>query len=188
MKPVNHRHVPVCSVDIMRGKLDAEELGIITRTSFMDEFFHEDEIASPSQFILYHYNGLPRSCPHGKVSIEHSPPLQLHPSSPLSSPKPHCLHPLNPTHRTSSRSVCNTALLPTLPPSTFPLQNVPPSPPLIPKQLPLPSSHSQFNLLTHYITTIPTSLVSHGEVSLRHCSHPLPPPTPSLQNQLWNET
>ena len=122
IKPVNHRHVPVCSVDIMRGKLDAEELGIITRTSFMDEFFHEDEIASPSQFILYHYNGLPRSCPHGKVSIEHSthpsPPQQLHPSSaPLSSPKPHCLPPLNPPPPPNFlRSVCNTALLPTPPP------------------------------------------------------------------------
>lgn len=68
-------HTILCSVDIMRGKLDSEELGIITRTSFMDEFFHEDEIASPSQFILYHYNGLPRSCPQGKVGMEYLSPL-----------------------------------------------------------------------------------------------------------------
>ena len=58
----------MCSVDIMRGKLDSEELGIITRTSFMDEFFPEDDNPSPTQFALYHYNGLSRSCPQGKVS------------------------------------------------------------------------------------------------------------------------
>lgn len=57
-------------VDIMRNKLDSEELGIITRTSFMEEFFPEDERASPAQFPLYHYNGLPRSCPQGKVEYQ----------------------------------------------------------------------------------------------------------------------
>ncbi|KAK7475360.1 hypothetical protein BaRGS_00033378 [Batillaria attramentaria] len=54
-------------VDIMRNKLDSEELGIITRSSFMDEFFPEDDTSSASQFRLYHYNGLPRSCPERKV-------------------------------------------------------------------------------------------------------------------------
>lgn len=54
-------------VDIMRNKLDSEELGIITRTSFMDEFFPEEDKSSPSQFTLYHYNGLPRSCSHNQV-------------------------------------------------------------------------------------------------------------------------
>lgn len=57
-------------VDIMRGKLDSEELGIITRTSFMDEFFPEDDETSPSQFVLCHYNGLPRSCPNNKVQYQ----------------------------------------------------------------------------------------------------------------------
>ncbi|PVD30192.1 hypothetical protein C0Q70_09454 [Pomacea canaliculata] len=57
-------------VDIMRNKLDAEELGIITRSSFMDEFYPEDENSSPLQFTLYHYNGLPRSCLSGKVRYQ----------------------------------------------------------------------------------------------------------------------
>ncbi|KAK7110059.1 ubiquitin carboxyl-terminal hydrolase MINDY-3-like [Littorina saxatilis] len=57
-------------VDIMRAKLDAEELGIITRTSFMDEFFPEEDTASPSHFPMFHYNGLPRSCPGGKVRFQ----------------------------------------------------------------------------------------------------------------------
>lgn len=57
-------------VDIMRGKLDSEELGIITRTSFMEEFFPEEDITSPAQFPLFHCNGLPRSNHNSKVQYQ----------------------------------------------------------------------------------------------------------------------
>ena len=52
----------------MRDKLDPEQLGIVTLTSFMEEFFpssHGDDKAS--KFKLFHYNGLARSCPENKV-------------------------------------------------------------------------------------------------------------------------
>ncbi|XP_076666523.1 ubiquitin carboxyl-terminal hydrolase MINDY-3 homolog [Andrena cerasifolii] len=48
-------------VDIMRKKLDSENLGIILRSSFMDEFFPEESQSCPDTFPLYHYNGLQRS-------------------------------------------------------------------------------------------------------------------------------
>lgn len=56
-----------CSVDIIRKKLDNENLGIILLNSFMDEFFPEEQCTCPDTFVLYHYNGLPRSNPENKV-------------------------------------------------------------------------------------------------------------------------
>ncbi|BES92101.1 unnamed protein product [Nesidiocoris tenuis] len=54
-------------VDIMRKKLDSENLGIILLSAFMDEFFPEEAVTIPDTFPVYHYNGLIRSCPHNKV-------------------------------------------------------------------------------------------------------------------------
>lgn len=55
-------------VDIMRAKLDSEELGIITRAAFMQEFFPEDPVpAMPADFGLWHHNALAQSNPQGKV-------------------------------------------------------------------------------------------------------------------------
>ncbi|KAK0054300.1 protein FAM188A [Biomphalaria pfeifferi] len=56
-------------VDIMREKMDSEHLGIITRNSFMEEFFPEEPPEQPRSFHLYHYNGIPHSCPDGKVTF-----------------------------------------------------------------------------------------------------------------------
>lgn len=53
----------------MRSKLDSEELGIITRNSFMEEFFPEEPQNQQIQnFHLYHHNALPQSNAEGKVS------------------------------------------------------------------------------------------------------------------------
>ncbi|EFN79817.1 ubiquitin carboxyl-terminal hydrolase MINDY-3 homolog [Harpegnathos saltator] len=54
-------------VDIMRKKLDNENLGIILLASFMDEFFPEERCMCPDTFVLYHYNGLQRSNPENRV-------------------------------------------------------------------------------------------------------------------------
>ncbi|XP_046672888.1 ubiquitin carboxyl-terminal hydrolase MINDY-3 homolog isoform X3 [Homalodisca vitripennis] len=54
-------------VEIMKKKLDADSLGIILLSAFMEEFFPEETISVPDTFTLYHYNGLPRSCPNNKV-------------------------------------------------------------------------------------------------------------------------
>ncbi|XP_071555694.1 ubiquitin carboxyl-terminal hydrolase MINDY-3 homolog isoform X1 [Temnothorax nylanderi] len=54
-------------VDIMRKKLDGENLGIILLASFMDEFFPEEPCMCPDMFVLYHYNGLQRSNPENRV-------------------------------------------------------------------------------------------------------------------------
>lgn len=55
-------------VDIMKDKLDSENLGIITRSSFLEEFYPgETTPETPKTFTLYHYNGLARSCPDNKV-------------------------------------------------------------------------------------------------------------------------
>lgn len=51
----------------MRKKLDSESLGIILLAGFMDEFFPDDPRTCPDTFILYHYNGLPRSNFENKV-------------------------------------------------------------------------------------------------------------------------
>ncbi|XP_046743883.1 ubiquitin carboxyl-terminal hydrolase MINDY-3 homolog isoform X3 [Diprion similis] len=55
-------------VEIMRKKLDSESLGIILLAAFMDEFFPEDPRTCPDTFLLFHYNGLPRSNLENKVT------------------------------------------------------------------------------------------------------------------------
>lgn len=46
----------------MKQQLDSENLGIITKIAFLNEFFPESEqIFVPSEFKVYHYNGLARS-------------------------------------------------------------------------------------------------------------------------------
>ncbi|CAG0905115.1 unnamed protein product [Darwinula stevensoni] len=63
-------------VEIMRKKMDSEELGIIILSSFLDEFFPEEDSSHgspercPHFFSLCHYNGLPRSNPDGKVRLD----------------------------------------------------------------------------------------------------------------------
>lgn len=52
----------------MKKKLDADCLGIILLSAFMDEFFPEETVSVPDTFTLFHYNGLPRSCPNNKVT------------------------------------------------------------------------------------------------------------------------
>lgn len=56
------------SVNLMSSKLDSEGLGIILLPSFMDEFFSEQEIRTPDVFIVFHYNGQPRSNHNSKVT------------------------------------------------------------------------------------------------------------------------
>ncbi|XP_075222569.1 ubiquitin carboxyl-terminal hydrolase MINDY-3 homolog [Lycorma delicatula] len=54
-------------VEIMKKKMDADNLGIILLSAFMDEFFPEETPSVPDTFTLFHYNGLARSCPNNKV-------------------------------------------------------------------------------------------------------------------------
>lgn len=54
-------------VEIMKTKLDSEDLGIITSSSFMETFFPEQPVEHPQSFTLYHCNALPQSNPGGKV-------------------------------------------------------------------------------------------------------------------------
>ncbi|XP_063374030.1 ubiquitin carboxyl-terminal hydrolase MINDY-3 homolog [Cydia amplana] len=54
-------------VELMRRKLDAENLGIILLSAFMEEFFPSCERGCPDTFTLHHYNGLARSNPAGRV-------------------------------------------------------------------------------------------------------------------------
>ncbi|XP_032526574.1 ubiquitin carboxyl-terminal hydrolase MINDY-3 homolog [Danaus plexippus] len=54
-------------VELMRRKLDSENLGIILLSAFMDEFFPGSERGAPDTFTLHHYNGLSRSNPGGRV-------------------------------------------------------------------------------------------------------------------------
>lgn len=57
----------------MAEKLDAENLGIITQSSFFEEFFAGETTPEvPKKFKLYHYNGLPRSCYENKVTFKFS--------------------------------------------------------------------------------------------------------------------
>lgn len=67
-------------VDIMKKKLDSENLGIILLPAFMDEFFPEETVNIPDTFTLYHYNGLIRSCPGKKVKYQegHAILLETH--------------------------------------------------------------------------------------------------------------
>ncbi|XP_043603191.1 ubiquitin carboxyl-terminal hydrolase MINDY-3 homolog [Bombus pyrosoma] len=54
-------------VNVMQKKLDTENLGIILRTNFMDEFFPEEPRTCPDTFPLYHHNSLQHSNPENKV-------------------------------------------------------------------------------------------------------------------------
>ncbi|KAH3706078.1 ubiquitin carboxyl-terminal hydrolase MINDY-3-like [Dreissena polymorpha] len=55
-------------VDIMASKLDAEGLGIITQSSFFEEFYGGESTPElPKSFTLYHYNGIARSCANKQV-------------------------------------------------------------------------------------------------------------------------
>lgn len=56
-------------VDIMRKKLDPENLGIILLNGFMDEFFPEEKRSMPDTFDLLHYNGIPGSNSGSKVKL-----------------------------------------------------------------------------------------------------------------------
>lgn len=55
-------------VELMRRKLDSENLGIILLSAFMEEFFPGCEHGAPDTFTLHHYNGLARSNPGGRVA------------------------------------------------------------------------------------------------------------------------
>lgn len=55
-------------VELMRRKLDSENLGIILLSAFMDEFFPGCERGAPDTFTLHHYNGLIRSNDGGRVA------------------------------------------------------------------------------------------------------------------------
>lgn len=49
-------------VDVVKKQLDSEDLGIITKSAFLNEFFPQSEQSSvPEKFKVYHYNGLNRS-------------------------------------------------------------------------------------------------------------------------------
>ncbi|XP_063930447.1 ubiquitin carboxyl-terminal hydrolase MINDY-3 homolog [Zophobas morio] len=54
-------------VDIMRKKLDPENLGIILLNSFMDEFFPKEDNPMPDLFSIVHYNGLAQSNLDGQI-------------------------------------------------------------------------------------------------------------------------
>ncbi|XP_028141463.1 ubiquitin carboxyl-terminal hydrolase MINDY-3 homolog [Diabrotica virgifera virgifera] len=54
-------------VNIMKKKLDNENLGIILLNAFMDEFFPKEESSTPDMFTLVHYNGLARSNVNSQV-------------------------------------------------------------------------------------------------------------------------
>lgn len=57
------------SVKIMAEKLDPEQLGVITLNGFLEEFFStgKSDADDKQTFTVYHYNGLPQSCPDSKV-------------------------------------------------------------------------------------------------------------------------
>uniref|UniRef100_A0A182YCS4 Ubiquitin carboxyl-terminal hydrolase MINDY n=1 Tax=Anopheles stephensi TaxID=30069 RepID=A0A182YCS4_ANOST len=48
-------------VELMRSRLDPENLGIILLNAFMNEFFPDDKKSTPDTFDLLHYNGIPNS-------------------------------------------------------------------------------------------------------------------------------
>lgn len=64
-------------VDIMRRKLDAENLGIILLNAFMDEFFSGQQRSTPDTFGLSHYNGLARSNVGGCVAYRNGNAVRL---------------------------------------------------------------------------------------------------------------
>lgn len=47
---------------MVKQQLDSENLGIITKVAFLDEFYPKTEQTFiPEKFKVYHYNGLARS-------------------------------------------------------------------------------------------------------------------------------
>uniref|UniRef100_A0A182KGW2 Ubiquitin carboxyl-terminal hydrolase MINDY n=1 Tax=Anopheles christyi TaxID=43041 RepID=A0A182KGW2_9DIPT len=48
-------------VELMRSRLDPENLGIILLNAFMSEFFPDEKKSTPDTFDLLHYNGIPNS-------------------------------------------------------------------------------------------------------------------------------
>lgn len=64
-------------VDIMRKKLDSENLGIILLNAFMDEFFSGQIRSTPDTFNLFHYNGLARSNIGGVVAYRSGNAVRL---------------------------------------------------------------------------------------------------------------
>uniref|UniRef100_A0A182P181 Ubiquitin carboxyl-terminal hydrolase MINDY n=1 Tax=Anopheles epiroticus TaxID=199890 RepID=A0A182P181_9DIPT len=48
-------------VELMRSRLDPENLGIILLNAFMNEFYPDDKRSTPDTFDLVHYNGIPNS-------------------------------------------------------------------------------------------------------------------------------
>lgn len=64
-------------VEMMKNKLDSENLGIILLSNFMEEFFPNERSSLPEKFIVYHYNGLKRSCPDRKVVYQEGQAMLL---------------------------------------------------------------------------------------------------------------
>uniref|UniRef100_A0A182IXL8 Ubiquitin carboxyl-terminal hydrolase MINDY n=1 Tax=Anopheles atroparvus TaxID=41427 RepID=A0A182IXL8_ANOAO len=54
-------------VDLMRSRLDPENLGIILLNAFMNEFFPNEKKSTPDTFDLLHYNGIPHSNLNNRV-------------------------------------------------------------------------------------------------------------------------
>ena len=60
----------MCSVKMIAEKLDPEELGIVTLSSFLGEFYPTDFTQqSFTSHVIYHYNGLSRSHTNNKVTF-----------------------------------------------------------------------------------------------------------------------
>jgi hypothetical protein len=68
------------SVDVVKQQLDTENLGIITQTAFLNEFYPQSEPAYlPETFTVYHYNGLVRQMQDNEVSLLFSlPNIKIH--------------------------------------------------------------------------------------------------------------
>lgn len=55
-------NIAYLSVESVKQQLDTENLGIITQSAFLNEFYPESEPNYiPDKFTVYHYNGLARS-------------------------------------------------------------------------------------------------------------------------------
>uniref|UniRef100_H2YTQ3 Ubiquitin carboxyl-terminal hydrolase MINDY n=1 Tax=Ciona savignyi TaxID=51511 RepID=H2YTQ3_CIOSA len=63
-------------IKLMVGNLDPEELGIIIRAKFFQEFF-QNEAPKPLNFQLVHYNGLTQSSSDGKVRFRRGTARQI---------------------------------------------------------------------------------------------------------------
>uniref|UniRef100_F6S4C0 Ubiquitin carboxyl-terminal hydrolase MINDY n=1 Tax=Ciona intestinalis TaxID=7719 RepID=F6S4C0_CIOIN len=67
-------------VKIMIGNLDPEELGVVIRTKFFQEFYNNEVAvlqAKPLNFNLLHYNGLTQSSSDGKVRFRRGTARQI---------------------------------------------------------------------------------------------------------------